>query len=643
MNKKIVLKSIKLQNWSSINSVVKFCEGRTLIKGMNKVGKSSIMNAWRWLLTSRVDAIHPANYKLFDKRFPLTPETPEAIVEAVVDVNGCEYILTRKAKAAFVKGEKAPSDKYTTLIDKVEYTATQFNEWLEANIAPVAMLPFCIDGIFFATLCEEDKKKGRKVLEAIVGEITQDDFMGDYSLIADMLAKLPIEKVLEKTKAEIAELDKSALRLPIEIEAKENIVASWATSGDIEAEIESKKKRIAELDEIINKGNDPAVVAKRSEIFAKISKLELNLEELRNSYDAQHVAEVNRVKSLIKASNDSNRAIAERNLLAKQEFERAENSLKFEKASLENLKSRRNTLLSRRNDIMARVFSDDKCVYCGQELPEDKLSEAKARFAKQKNDDLAFVVADGKNTATQIADCELRISKLEEVIARGYNVESEVSVEALHEELARIESDFKPYNTTAEFFVHKKAIDDLTATLPETMDFTPIIAEKAKVTKELQELLEKNGSKAQYNALLSDIEALRGQLRVIGNEKAYKLGIKTKCEEWIEERASIISSRVNNKLTSCSIQMFSLQKNGEQVPDCVILDTNGVEYGKTNTAERLNINIELQRMFLLHFGIELPIFVDECSIFSPSNVPNLSQQHILIFATDDKILKVEHR
>lgn len=643
MNKKIVLKSIKLQNWSSINSVVEFCEGRTIIKGMNKVGKSSIMNAWRWLLTSRVDAIHPANYKLFDKRFPLTPETPEAIVEAIVEINGCEFILTRKAKAAFVKGEKASSDKYTTLIDKVEYTATQFNEWLEANIAPIAMLPFCIDGIFFATLCEEDKRKGRKVLEAIVGEITQDDFVGDYSLIADMLAKLPIEKVLEKTKAEIAELDKSAVRLPIEIEAKENIVASWTTNGDIEAEIESKKKRIAELDEIINKGNDPSIVAKRSEIFAEMSKRELRLEECRNSYDAQHVAEVNRVKSLIKASNESNRAIVERNRMAKQEFERVEQSLKLEKASLENLNNRRNTLLMRRDEIKARVFSDDKCVYCGQELPEDKLNEAKERFAKQKNDDLAFVVSDGKNTATQIADCEERIAKLEEIIARGYNVESEVSVDALHEELASIESNFKPYNTTDEYAALWKDIDDLKATLPETIDFTPIIAEKAKVTKELQELLEKNGSKAQYNALLSDIETLRGQLRNIGNEKAYKLGIKAKCEEWIEERASIISSRVNNKLTSCSIQMFSLQKNGEQVPDCVILDSNGVEYGKTNTAERLSINIELQRMFLLHFGIELPIFVDECSIFSPSNVPNLSQQHVLIFATDDKILKVEHR
>ena len=643
MNKKIVLKSIKLQNWSSINCVVKFSENRTIIKGMNKVGKSSIMNAWRWLLTSRVDAIHPVNYKLFDKRYPLTPETPEAIVEAVVDVNGCEYVLTRKAKAAFVKGEKAPSDKYTTLIDKVEYTATQFNEWLEANIAPVAMLPFCIDGIFFATLCEEDKRKGRKVLEAIVGEITQDDFVGDYSIIADMLAKLPIEKVLEKTKAEIAELDKSAIRLPIEIEAKENIAAAWTTNGDIEAEIESKKKRIEELDEIINKGNDPAILAKRNEIFAEISKKELHLEECKNSYVVQHVAEVNRVKSLIKASNESNRAIAERNLSAKMDFERAEKTLKLEKASLENLNNRRNALRRRRDEIKSRVFSDDKCVYCGQELPEDKLNEAKAKFAKKNSDDLAFVVADGKNVSVQIADCEARIATLEEIVARGYSVESEVSVDALHEELASIDGNFKPYTTTEEYFVLKQEIDDLKTTIPDTIDFTPIIAEKANVTKELQELLEKNGSKSQYNALLSDIEVLRGQLRDIGNEKAYKLGIKAKCEEWIEERASIISGRVNSKLTSCSIQMFSLQKNGEQVPDCVILDTNGVEYGKTNTAERLSINIELQQMFLLHFGIELPTFVDECSIFSPSNVPSLSQQHVLIFATDDKLLKVEHR
>jgi hypothetical protein len=43
-----------------------------------------------------------------------------------------------------------------------------------------------------------------------------------------------------------------------------------------------------------------------------------------------------------------------------------------------------------------------------------------------------------------------------------------------------------------------------------------------------------------------------------------------------------------------------------------------------------------------HYGIELPIFVDECSRFSPSNIPVVKEQNILIFATDDITLKIEH-
>ena len=186
----IKLKSIKLQNWSSKSCKVNFGGMRNKIMGTNEVGKTTIIAAWRWLLTSRVDAVHPANYEIFDRRYPLTPDTPVAVVEAVIEIDGYEYVLTRKAQAHFVKGVKAPSDKYTTLIDNIEYTATQFNEWLSANICPTENLPFVLDGIFFATLCEEDKKKGRKVLESIVGEITQADFKGDYSIILPMLERL---------------------------------------------------------------------------------------------------------------------------------------------------------------------------------------------------------------------------------------------------------------------------------------------------------------------------------------------------------------------------------------------------------------------------------------------------------------------
>jgi hypothetical protein len=187
-----------------------------------------------------------------------------------------------------------------------------------------------------------------------------------------------------------------------------------------------------------------------------------------------------------------------------------------------------------------------------------------------------------------------------------------------------------------------REINDLKASLPEVKseDTSALIREKQDTMLKLEELLKKIGSKDMYNALQAEIEGLREELRIVGIKVAEKEGEIAKCKEWIEERASIVSNRINDKLQGCSIQMFSIQKNGEQTPDCVILDKNGVKYGKTNTAETLLINIALQKLFMKHYNVELPIFVDECSRFAPSNVPNIQGQHVLIFATDDKCLNV---
>lgn len=638
---KITLKSIKLQNWSSINSVVNFSDKRTKIMGANKIGKSSIINAWRWLLTSRVDAVHPANYELFDKRYELTPETPDAIVEATIVIDGCEYVLTRKAKAAFVKGVKAASDKYTTLIDGVEYTATQFNEWLESNIAPVAMLPFCIDGIFFATLCEEDKKKGRKVLEAIVGEITEKDFKGDYTIIADMLAKLPIEKVLEKAKADIAELDKSVERIPIEIEAKESVLASLNVCGDIEQEIEDKKKAIAEIDSQINSAND-ALATQRDAIYKEITSKELLLSECRNTHTSKQYALTSGIKAQIDEITSRNLGVDDRNKAKQRDFENNKTKLSLEKRTLDALNQQREVLLKKRDEIKARMFSDDKCAYCGQELPVEQLEKAKTKFLNEKTKDLDLIVLQGKNTKAQIEECEKRIKSLEEVIDNGVVLEEYESTNELIAQLKEVQDSFTAFEETKEYATINAEIATLKASLPTAPDLTPLIMQKQNLMQELQALIEKNGSKAQLNTLQNDIEMLREQLRNAGIEKALKLGVKAKCEEWIEERASIISNRINDRLKDCSIQMFSIQKNGEQVSDCVILDSNGVKYGKTNTAECLKINIELQKMFMDYYKVELPIFVDECSRFSPSNIPSIDGQNVLIFATDDKILKVSY-
>lgn len=642
--KRIVLRSIKLQNWSSINSFVTFSENRTRIMGANKIGKTSIICAWRWLLTSRVDAVHPANYKLFDKRKPLTPQTPEAVVEAVVDINGIEYTLTRKAKAAFVKGEKATSDKYTTLIDNIEYTATQFNEWIEANIAPVAMLPFCIDGIFFATLCEEDKKKGRKVLEGIVGEITKGDFKGDYSIIADMLAKLPIEKIVEKTKAEIAQLNERVTKIPVEIEVKEGIIAKWNNDTPSNDEVNNAKARIAELDDKINNAVDKDAEKQREELFAKINSKELSLQQSRNAHEAEYCALVGGFKAQIKGVQEYNKNIEYENELLREDRARKERMLRNLINQVDGLQREREVLIKKRDEIKARVFAEHKCSYCGQDLPIEMLQDLKAKFLEQKSKELDAVVTQGKAVATNIADCEEQIKLLEEGLSMPLLLHTLQSDAEFVEKLKNAEDNFVRFEDTD---VYKTTMQEIAELKQEVMnikvaDVEGLVIEKQSVMRELEDLLKRANSKDKCNELQDEIDVLYQEQKDVACKVVARQGVLDKCKEWIEERASIISNRINDRLEGCSIQMYSVQKNGEQTPDCVILDKNGVEYGKTNTAECLMMNIALQRLFMSHYGIELPIFVDECSRFSPSNIPVIKEQNILIFATDDKTLKIEH-
>lgn len=640
--KKIILKSIKLQNWSSISCLAHFSDARTKIMGANGVGKSSIINAWRWLLTSRVDAVHPANYELFDKRVPLTPDTPTAIVEAVIEINGCEYTLTRKAKASFVKGVKAASDKYTTLIDNIEYTATQFNEWLEVNIAPTAMLPFCIDGIFFATLCEEDKKKGRKVLEGVVGEITQADFNGDYSLIQPLLDKLPIEKVVEKVKADKAVIKERIEKLPIELETKESILAEWSNIGDIDAEIESVQNRISELDAQINGAVDESVVAERKRIFAEINSKELSLAVCKNARDTAQYALTSGIKAQISEVLEYNKDLEWRNELLCDEWNRKKRLHSNLLNQLNGLRREREVLIQKRDEIKTRQFTETKCAYCGQELPDDMLKDLRDQFLAQKKKEYDAVVLQGKSVAAQIKECEEQITQLEEALSTPLLLHTPKESAELVKQLADAEAAFVPFEETDEYKRIADEIANLKAILPESsgVDTSDLIREKQEQMQKLNALLGKRGSTEQVEKLENDIAELRKEQRELGIKVAELQGVEDKCKEWIEERANIVSNRINDKLQGCSIQMFSIQKNGEQAPDCVILDKNGVKYGKTNTAETLKVNIALQKLFMAHFGVELPIFVDECSRFSPSNVPNMDGQHILVFATDDKILNI---
>ena len=99
-------------------------------------------------------------------------------------------------------------------------------------------------------------------------------------------------------------------------------------------------------------------------------------------------------------------------------------------------------------------------------------------------------------------------------------------------------------------------------------------------------------------------------------------------KEYEEEKAKIISDRVNGKFEYVQIEMSETNKSGDIVPACVIKDNKGVNALVTNNASRVLCGIDIAIAFQNFYGLSLPLFIDDYELFSEDNQPDVNRQVI---------------
>lgn len=651
--KTIYLKKLALSNFRGQNHEVEFGD-TTVIKGRNGCGKSTLMHGFYYLLSSYTSAQEVKNNNLFDNKVELTKDTPKAIVEAVVEIEGYEYSLKKVAEAKFVRKrgldnvyEKASSDTYTLYIDNIETSVSDFNAWIERNICPVDMIPYLLDGSFFANLVENDKSKSRKVLENIIGEVKEEDMKGDYSCIKDDLKRFTLEQLEERTKNEMKPLKARMAEIPAIIDSKQATLAEYEhiEYDSLLKEIESKKADIEQIDAtILGQGKviEP-IMGERNRIYDLINDKSMMLYETKIAHNNREMAKISAVKARLDEAKRGCIEVLKRNEAKKANHEAMVRDLEAVKLLLSTYEQTREKLLAERDAIKARVFTEESCAYCGQELPYEKQEEARARFNAKKQKDLEDVVARGKANNVSIENHKDKIAYLEEAIAKGYTLEETPDTLALETEYKEAQSAFVPFESTSEYARLSKEIDDLKATLPEipTNDNDALTNAKRMLIGELETLNRRYGLKSKADAIRLEIEMHRNEQRTIGSEIARLEGKIDKCKEYAQEKADIISFRVNGKMNNCKIDMWAAQKDGTMIPDVVIKGKNGVKYSTLNFSDRIKTCIELQRLFMEKYEVSLPVWIDEYSIFSLDNAPIIQGQSILLSASNDMYLTVE--
>ena len=651
--KQVILKSIRLQNWKGQDRFLSFSDGMNVIKGRNGSGKTSIYKAFCWLLTGYTDAVNVKNHELFDNTMEVTADTPTASVSAVISIGGREYTIERSATPGFTRKRstnewvKSPSDNYTLKIDDVETKASDFNEFITGAFGTVDLLPFMLMGERFANIMIEDKNKARKVLEQIVGKITIEDMKGDYTSIADDIEQYGVDVLQDRYKNQLRPLRKALEENDAVVAFKQKDLSAYQAIDfeQIQMDIDTTTKRIAAIDEELSGASKSMEgdIKKRNDALLEVSNAEYALSEYVSQYNAKCREEIASLERELYSIQEENASIRKSNKRLESDYKLNESRIEEARAEYYSLTKKREELVKKRNEIKSLVFDGEKCKYCGQPLPYDKVNELREAFNERKDEALSDVISEGMAIRKRMDDMELRLTELEATKAKGYEPLPLKEEEAMKQTIASAKASQVPVQNTERYIRLSDNIQKLKAKVPEVasqVDTTGLQNEKKTLMAKMKELCGVMGKKDVMKTIQNDIETYARLNANIYNEIASIEGQIDAVKGYIEERANLVSERINRKMSSCMIVMFSKQKNGELTPDCVLKSTSGIKYATMSNSSRIKSCLELQMMFCDHFGVSLPVFIDEASIFSSDNVPHFDAQTIMIYASDNKELTI---
>ena len=641
--KKVILKKISVQNFRSKSFEFEFGE-RNEIRGKNRSGKSSVKNAFFWLLTG-ADDLDRTNYNLFDTTIVHTKENSVPTnVTGVFLIDDIEYEVSRTAKMGWTRKrgndeyERKSSDDYSFSIDGIERSATEFKNWIEDTFAPVEMLKCMINTQHFLYNID-DWKVQRKYLSNIAGEITNEDFEGDYTELFAQFSKYTPEQLRERLKTLLTPLKKA--------------LGTEGTKGEKVVELEVLQKNIVSLDEIVSAEKEVAELkskrddiqakisgkkspideasAKRAQALAMVEKKEIEISKARKLHNSKQQEEVAELESKLSHIETTNEAIKQRNDSLRKAFERKKQVLSDEMKNVERLKSRLEELREENKAIKNREFSDYNCAYCGAPLDEDKVEELKAKFEERKQKDRDNNKAEGLQAKHSLETAQEYLEVLRKELDNGFTQSELVSEGDLRELIQQRKAAFPPFESSDEYKTLSKELEDLKKSIPEipVVDTSEFDIELNDVNAKIEAASNKAGLRAQYDKQTKQIEDVQADMKKMAQERAQLEKIEQQLVAYEQEKADIVGKRVNKFFDKCKVSMFSEKKDGSLAPNCVIT-MDGRRSSTLNKEGTITAGIDVSDAFCRFYGLNMPLFIDDNESLSDDNYVTSERQVITL-------------
>ena len=645
--KKVIIKKLSLLNFKGIRELeINFNESVTSISGRNGSGKTTVFDAFTWLMFGKDSEDRKAfNIKTLDASGKAIEKIPHEVT-AIIEVNGETVTLCRRFKEKWVRKRGSVKDEFTgheeeRLYNDVPMSVKDWTEKINA-ICTEETFKFITNPNYFPM---QKADAQRAMLMRMAGDVSDEEIAFGNDDFQRLLGQLS-GKTMEEYKREIAAKKRTIKAeietIPARIEECKRMMPESENWQELEAELEGRQKLLAKVE---------GEISDKATAFTEVSNARVAKSRKLGELKGARMDLEFKIKNQVQADYNErrNKQLALQRQVQNDELELSNNEimLKGYDGEMFRLKENREALLKEWREINARqlVFDENAfvCPTCGRQLEIDdierKQGEMTAKFNARKAAELEESNRKGKANKERmnevealISGCKAKIAELQERIKKAKENELYAATLTAPDATPAIENDAEYKRLTCEIEALEKELAEPIQS-PETAELSE---RKRQYTADIDEMKAKLAKRDTINRTNQRISELETQLRNQSDELSGLEGIEFTMAAFSKARIEAVESRINHLFSIVRFKMFETQINGGEVETCEAT-VDGVPYSDLNNAMKINAGLDIINAICKSEGVTAPIFIDNAESINEL-MPTESQMIRLVVTEDDTLI-----
>lgn len=598
----IKIKTLKLENFKGIKDLTIDFKDTTNIYGDNAVGKTTIFDAYSWLLWDK-DSLNRKDFaiKPYDKNGEEVHNL-ESIVEGDFSFDDTDLNLKKIYKEVWTKKRGSTQAEFTGhttdyYINAVPVKKKEYSERIESVLSE-DNFNLLSNPLYFNQFLVKTER--REILLSLIEDVKPEDIIAKNKNLEDLdLETHTVDELKKIAKDSARKINKDIESIPARIDELDK---SKIHDIDFDALEFRKRSTLPAIKEIDEKLADASKMAEgMTEITEQITALQKEKSDLAENYQNK-CFEVN---------------LKNKNVMLEKEHDKL--ALEETKKNIESLKD----LVEKAREEWQKVHKeqyqgDFKCPTCGQDLLPDQIEKTMANFNKKKSEKLGGIEEKAKDLKIKIEECEKLIAIYEVKEYKEEDLPTEpIRLQEIDQELDEAKAKLSDFSLDNKKDLLEKK-DSLNADL-----------------EEINKKLSLQGQNEKIDERIKELESREKELAKLYEEQQRIIYL---CEEYTKAYVDLVSDKINDSFDLVKFKLFENQINGGITETCEAT-FKGVPYSDLNNAAKINAGLDVINSLSDKLDLKVPIFIDNAE--SVNELIKTDTQLVRLVVSKDKELKVD--